>query len=656
MLVRSLYGEEEQMKRAIVLLFAVFFVGVATSLVAHADVPMIITYQGELSDGDGNPVDGERGIDIYIFDEQTGGTLLWQETQNVTVVNGLFTVKLGEDTENPLDPLFDQQYWLGISIAGGDELSPRTPLTTAPYSVRAKYIDLLTEANIQQFWALVISMPDADGDGYTKVSQGGDDCDDFNPDIHPGADEICDGEDNDCDGTIDNNAIDCPEGFICMNAECVIADADGDGYNVDVDCDDNNPEVYPGAPELCDGLDNDCNDEIDDNTVDCPGGTICLDGVCVTYDNDGDGWPSDQDCDDNNPEIYPGAPELCDGLDNDCNSIIDDDVVDCPSGTICVDGYCIYEDADGDGWPSDQDCDDSDPNINPGMPEICDYFDNNCDGNIDDVDDDADGYYCFDDCDDNNPEIYPGAPEYCDGLDNDCNTIIDDDVVDCPSGTICQNGSCTYVDADGDGWPSDQDCDDGDPNTYPGAPEFCDGVDRNCNGIVWEDMDSDGWPCNLDCDDANPNTYPGAPEICGDALDNDCDGQVDFIDVDGDSYNGCFDDCDDTDPNVYPGAPEFCDGIDRNCNGTIWDDMDSDGWPCNLDCNDGDPSIYPGAPEFCDGIDRNCNGTTWEDMDSDGWPCNQDCDDTRSDVYPGAPELCDGVDNDCDTLIDEGCP
>ena len=232
--------------------------------------------------------------------------------------------------------------------------------------------------------------------GYVSL---GEDCDDGNPSIHPGAPELCDGIDNNCDSLVDEG----------VGSEW-FADADGDGYGDDLvsifdcvapsgyvaqggDCDDTNPTIHPGATELCDGVDNDCNGIVDD--------------VVWYADADGDGYGDDTvtsfacpqpsgyvaqggDCDDGDFSIYPGAPELCDGLDHDCDGIPD-------SG---VGLPLFYPDADGDGWgvesspvaacspPSGYvtqvgDCDDSDAGIYPGAPELADGLDNDCDGAID---------------------------------------------------------------------------------------------------------------------------------------------------------------------------------------------------------------------------------------------------------------------------------
>ncbi|MCB9792360.1 MAG: putative metal-binding motif-containing protein [Alphaproteobacteria bacterium] len=170
-------------------------------------------------------------------------------------------------------------------------------------------------------------------------------------------------------------------------------DSDGDGVPDSLDCEANDASIFPGAEELCDTIDNDC-----DNAVDESGGT--------TYyvDSDQDGYGDDRypnsfcsapaegyadgggDCDDQNAEVHPGAADDCDGVDSDCDSAVDED----GSGEF-------YADQDGDGYgdaetpvpvcesgpgavPDMTDCDDSDPNVHPDAPDVCDGLDNDCDG------------------------------------------------------------------------------------------------------------------------------------------------------------------------------------------------------------------------------------------------------------------------------------
>lgn len=171
------------------------------------------------------------------------------------------------------------------------------------------------------------------------------------------------------------------------------------GYVPDgTDCDDTNPAINPGATDICDGIDNNCNGQIDEDA-----------------DLDGDGFTScGGDCDDNNANVHPNMTEVCDGIDNNCDGVIDE-------------GF----DLDGDGFTiCNGDCNDNDITINPNVSEVCDGVDNNCNGTIDEgFDMDGDGFsICGGDCNDADASINPAAVEICDGIDNDCNGLIDDGV------------------------------------------------------------------------------------------------------------------------------------------------------------------------------------------------------------------------------------
>lgn len=510
---------------------------------------------------------------------------------------------------------------------------------------------------------------DLDGFGADPVACPPDytDCDDSDPDVNPAAFDICwDGIDQDCDGAD-------------RECTCAESDNDADGYGItpdcpDIDCDDTNANIYPGAPETCNG--------VDDN---------CVAGIDEGFDVDGDGWTTCAgDCNDGNPNAYPTNLEVCDGgLDNDCNGIGDDEGAD-----GCTD---YYTDEDQDGYGTvvgaclcaplppltslvDTDCDDLNTAVHPFAPEVCNGQDDNCDNVIDEgFDNDNDGWTtCAGDCDDNDDERFPGNQETCDNKDNDCDAQTDEDenAIGCTEYYLDQDGDNYGITGDSECWCAphndyrgefDGDCNDSDTSIYPGATEICNGLDNDCDGVPDDGVQFQDWYYDWDGDQHGA----GAPA-------NTCDGPptIDWV--------AAGDDCDDADANNFPGNTESCDGADNDCDGLIDDgvafqnwyfDGDQDGYgagtpqyvcsgqPGNYwilqdgDCDDNDSNNFPNNNEICDFADNNCDGQVDEgyDTDNDGWStCEGDCDDTRSDTYPGATETCNSIDDDCDGQTDEG--
>ncbi len=522
------------------------------------------------------------------------------------------------------------------------------------------------------------SWPDADADGYTADV----DCDDADPDVHPEATEICNGVDDDCEGGVD-------EGFDVDGDGVTACGADGQAGTSDDDCDDGEDTTLPGAAELCDGVDNDCDTLIDEDFDLDADGYVFSEGVAGC----------DEDCDDTDADISPGGIEVCNGIDENCDTVVDDG----------------FDDLDGDGEAVCTDCNDADATMAHGLPEICDDKDNDCDTLVDEdfPDADVDTFTTCTDCDDGNGAVYPGASQVCDGaLDNDCDLVTDpgesdddgDGASECGGDCDDTTGLASIADLDNDGvdtCAAIPDCDDADPANYPGNAEICDGFDNDCDGSPENSSDGDGdgiTVCAGDCDDTNAAINPSATEVC-DGDDNNCDGTVDetFTDADGDGAASCVD-CDDTNTAIFNGNPEVCDGLDNDCDTNIDDGFDGDGdtyfngsdagcastYGANADCNDGLASVNPAAADVCDGIpDNNCDGSpdpSETDDDGDGasecaGDCDDvdpalnpndgdsdgvtscaaipDCDDANSANFPGNAEVCDGADNDCGTDIDE---
>jgi hypothetical protein len=554
--------------------------------------------------------------------------------------------------------------------------------------------------------------------------------------------EICDNLDNDCDGGIDEDADGLPLRTACYGGPAGTEDVGlcSGGFRT---CTAGSVSECEGvvlpAAELCDDLDNDCDGETDEGAA--AGGFVCstgLPGVCAT----GTTLCSDEGtvC----VQTVEASVEVCDGLDNDCDGLIDEDdggrplarscytgaagtdgVGECQQGTqVCgADGYgrCLDEVRPSpeicDGL--DNDCDGSQDEENPGADvacstgnagvcaagltactegaivcvasntssaEVCDGFDNDCDGSVDEGDDGralAEPCYSgaagtqgvgvcsggtrtcaagrFGEC---AGQVVPGA-EVCDGFDNDCDGSQDEgnpgaNVV-CSTGglgvcgaglTTCSAGAIDCV------------------QTVASAAETCDGLDNDCDGAV--DENAAGETLSRAC-------YGGAAGTEGVGV---CRGGSQICGADG--FGRCLDE-------VRPSA-EICDGLDNDCDGLVDEGNPGANVACSTGlagvcsagltvCDDGAilcAAAATASPETCDGFDNDCDGQT--DEDASGRPLAQTCyggpagtadiglcaSGTRTcaggsfgncvgQVTPST-DVCDGLDNDCDGTPDDGNP
>jgi cysteine-rich repeat protein len=351
--------------------------------------------------------------------------------------------------------------------------------------------------------------------------------------------EVCDGQDNDCDGLTDESGA--------IGESTWYADGDADSYgNINksiqacnqpesyvsdsTDCNDANTAIHPGATEVCDEVDNNCNGSVDegvkttyyaDNDIDKYGDPLSSKEYCPAS-VPADFVTDNTDCNDKNATIHPKAAEFPDDdIDQDCDGFdavtcyVDNDKDGFGSKTTIIssDGKCLTSRSESD---NDHDCNDSDSVINPNGVEVCNGADDDCDGSTDEgvlntyyADSDSDTYGNFAattqaciapagyvsngiDCNDTNPAVHPRATEVVgDGVDQNCDT---DEICyqDMDKDHYRTGGTVVSADLDctdsGEALSSDPsgDCNDSNINIHPGATEVCDGVDNDCDGSIDE--------------------------------------------------------------------------------------------------------------------------------------------------------------------------
>ena len=446
-------------------------------------------------------------------------------------------------------------------------------------------------------------------------------------------DEICNqlDVDDDGDGFDDSTEYECSTDPLDNSSFPMDADSDGDCNFIDDDDDNDGLDDFNETENhKTDPLDNDTDDDgLDDYEEIMIYSTNALDSdsdgdglndyeevlnsllglsnpLIFDPDNDSDEYYHFEDCDDNDSSANPGILEILNGKDDDCDGLEDEGFNESDQdndGLSDWDEFHIYgtkvddSDSDGDG-------------IQDGR-EIQEF---GSDPLSIDIDADGDGTYWFDDCNDNDSSFAPGVPELLDGLDNDCDEESDEDFL--------------WVDSDMDGITDYSEFHDFQTNPNKGDSDgdgLPDGMEVNellSDPLIADpDSDKDGWYHFQDCDDEDFYRAPERPEEL-DGKDNDCDEIVDedFYDLDSDG----------------DGLSDYSEYHNYS---TMFDSADSD-----QDGVDDGTEVSKGlsSPIFAD-----------YDRDNDGFYEYEDCDDLVGSIFPGSSEQWNGFDDDCDGEIDE---
>ena len=413
-------------------------------------------------------------------------------------------------------------------------------------------------------------------------------------------------------------------------------DADSDGYAEEDDCDDSNADIHPGQPESCNGVDENCNGLVDEGftDTDVDGTADCVDTEeCDGLDNDGDGLLDEDFADaDNDGTADCIDEELCNGEDDDGDGLIDEDF-----------------DADGDGFSpcaldDTQDCDDTDAAISPSAEEIEeDSIDNDCDGAIDEGQW-AEGDLVITEIFNNPTDVSDVNGEWFEvhNVSGEARLL---------NGIWISDGlsEAHQIFSEQLLWmPAD------------GIAIFGINADVGTNGGISLDYtynnislsnESDRILLEVDgmvLDDVSWDDGASMPDVSGSSMSLD----PEFTDASKNDLAGVW--CDVAWPDVgsaeilsSPRAPNpWCATVDH----------DGDGYAvADGDCDDEQADIGPGRPEVpYDALDNDCDpGTPDDDLDGDGALLANDCDDNDASVFPGNEEVCDGLDNDCDEAIDD---
>jgi hypothetical protein len=453
-----------------------------------------------------------------------------------------------------------------------------------------------------------------------------------------------------------------------------------------------NPLNAASTPEICDGVDNDLNDGIDEGYPDAN-----HDGQadCVDTDDDGDGFTDAAEiASGSDPLNANSTPEVCDGVDNDLNDGVDEGFTNTDGDTQAD---CVDADDDNDGATDAAEiAAGSDPLNAASTPEVCDGADNDLDGSVDEgfANTDHDGQAdCVDTDDDGDGvsdtvEVAAGSdplnanstPEVCDGVDNDLNDGIDEGFTNTDGDS---QADCVDTDDDGDGVSDEAEIAAGsDPLNAHSTPEVCDGVDNDLNDGVDEgfaNTDHDGQADCVDNDDDNdgvsdaaeiaagsdPLNAASTPEVC-DGIDNDLNEGVDegFVNTDGDAQANCVDPDDDgdgvsdtvevaagSDPLNANSTPEVCDGVDNDLNEGVDEGFVNSDGDAQANCVDADDD-NDGTPDAQDAFPLDPNESV--DTDHDGIGNNADPDDDNdgvadaADAFPLDPN--ESVDTDGDGI------